>query len=118
MLWLRSLQGLASQCVLFYQHYGKVSLVIELVIAIIINQIDVLQRKGIKALALENAAGTKQKSVNYRTAFNRTHNEPTVAFCTPEYIFGTESSSTCIGTVGRFRSLLEKKRVHKCGYYR
>ena len=38
---------------------GKVSLVIEPVVAIIINQVDTLQRKGIKTVALGRAAGNK-----------------------------------------------------------
>ena len=30
-------------------------------------------------------------------------------FCTPEYLFGTPSTSGCIGTAGQFNLLLEKK---------
>ena len=36
---------------------GKMSLVVEPVVAIIINQVEALQKKGIKALALGRAAG-------------------------------------------------------------
>ena len=42
---------------------GKVSLVVEPVVAVIINQVEALQKKGIKALALGRAAGSK-KSLN------------------------------------------------------
>ena len=38
---------------------GKVSLVIEPVVAVIINQVEALQKKGIKALALGKATGSK-----------------------------------------------------------
>ena len=87
---------------------GKVSLVIEPVVAVIINQVDALQKKGIKTLALGRAAGNK-KSLNYRTVFHLTHDEPMVVFCTPEYLFGTPSTSGFIGTTGQFSLLLEKK---------
>ena len=60
---------------------GKVSLVIEPVVAVIIkNQVEALQKKGIKALALGRAAGSK-KSLNYRTVFHSTHDEPMVTKC-------------------------------------
>lgn len=42
----------------------KVSLIIEPVVAIIINQVETLQRKGIDAIALGNAAGSK-RSANF-----------------------------------------------------
>lgn len=86
----------------------KVSLVIEPVVAVIINQVDSLQKKGIKALALGRVVGSK-KSLNYRTVFHSTHDEPMVVFCTPEYLFGTPSTSGCIGTAGQFNLLLERK---------
>ena len=87
---------------------GKVSLVIEPVVAVIINQVDALQKKGIKALALGRAAGSK-KSLNYRTIFHSTCDEPMIAFCTPEYLFGTPSTGGCLGTVGQFSLLLARK---------
>ena len=43
---------------------GKVSLVVEPVVAIIINQVEMLQRKGIDAIALGNAASSK-RSANF-----------------------------------------------------
>ena len=61
---------------------GKVSLVIEPVVAVIINQVEALQKKGIKALALGRAAGSK-KSLNYHTVFHSTHDEPMVVFLHP-----------------------------------
>ena len=36
---------------------------------------------------------------------------PAIAFCTPEYLFGTESSGNYGGTVGQFSTLLEKKDI-------
>lgn len=81
---------------------------IEPVVAVIINQVNTLQRKGIKALALGRAAGSK-KSPNYRTVFQSTHDEPMVVFCTPEYLFGTPSTGGCIGTAGQFSFLVEKR---------
>ena len=86
---------------------GKVSLVIEPVVAVIVNQVDALQKKGINALALGRAAGSK-KSFNYRQVFQSTHDEPLIAFCTPEYLFSTPSTGSCLGTVGQFSTLLAK----------
>jgi len=89
---------------------GKVSLVVEPVVAVITNQVDALLKKGITALALGNAAG-KQKAANYRRIFQQPLNksEPVVAFCTPEYLFGTPSSGGFLGTVGQFNTFLSKK---------
>jgi len=89
---------------------GKVSLVVEPVVAVITNQVDALQKKGITALALGNAAG-KKKSANYRHIFQQPLNksEPVVAFCTPEYLFGTPSTGGFLGTVGQFNTFLSNK---------
>ena len=62
-----------------------------------------MQKKGIIALALGRAAGSK-KSFNFHQSF---HDEPVVAFCTPEYLFGTPSAGGCLGTVGQFNTLLD-----------
>jgi len=32
-----------------------------------------------------------------------------MAFCTPEYLFGSPSNGSCLGTVGQFSTLLAKK---------
>ena len=61
---------------------GKVSLVIEPVIAVIINQVATLQKNGINAIPLGNAAATSEKSMNYRMVFKQTLDAPIVAFCT------------------------------------
>jgi len=81
---------------------GKVSLVIEPVIAVITNHIETLQSKGIDAVALGNAAGDKLRSKNSRRVFQSTSDMPTLAFCTPEYLFGTESTATYTETSGEF----------------
>ena len=106
---LCSLQDLVSQCALFYQNWC-LSLVIELVVAVIINQVNTLQRKGIKALVLGRAAGSK-KSLNYHTVFQSTHDEPMVVFCAPEYLFGTPFTGGCIGNAGQFSFLVEKEHI-------
>ena len=105
-----NLQDLESLCFVLpaLLFKGKVSLVIEPVVAVIVNQVDALQKKGVNALALGRAAGGK-KSFNYRHVFQSTHDKPVVAFCTPEYLFGTPSTGSCLGTVGQFSTLLTKK---------
>ena len=83
---------------------GKVSIVIEPVVAIINNQVEALKNKGIDAVALGRAAGNK-KSSNYRRVF-QSSNLPDLAFCTPEYLFGTPTNATFSGSCGQFHSLL------------
>jgi len=88
----------------------KVCLVIEPVVAVILNQIESLQRKGINVVALGAAAGSStKKSNNYRQVFHTPRDEPLIAFCTPEYLFGKSSNSGSLGTVGQFNMLLAKK---------
>ena len=89
---------------------GKVALVIEPGVAIITNQVDSLQKKGIDAIALGSPAGSTKKSANFRRVFKST-NLPAIAFCTPEYLFGAESSGKCSGTVGQISTVLEKKDI-------
>ena len=83
---------------------GKVSIVIEPVVAIINNQVEALKNKGIDAVALGRAAGNK-KSSNYRRVL-QSSNLPNLAFCTPEYLFGTPANATFSGSCGQFHSLL------------
>ena len=84
---------------------NKVCIVVEPLVAIINNQVDALQRKGIDALALGGAAGNL-KSKNYRRVFNgNTSDIPRLAFCTPEYLFGTPATSSSSGSPGLFHSL-------------
>ena len=77
---------------------GKVSIVIEPVVAIINNQVEALQKKGIDAVALGRAVGNK-KSSNYQRVFQRS-NVPNLAFCTPEYLFGMPTNATFSGSCG------------------
>ena len=86
---------------------GKVSVVVEPVVAIIINQVETLQRKGIDAIAMGRAAGTK-KSANFQRVF-QSSDLPSMVFCTPEYLFGTPSSASYSGTSGQFQSFLSNK---------
>ena len=73
-------------------------------VAIINNQVEALKNKGIDAVALGRAAGNK-KSSNYRRVF-QSSNLPDLAFCTPEYLFGTPTNATFSGSCGQFYSLL------------
>jgi len=71
---------------------GKVSLVIEPAVAIIINQMETLCCKGIDAIALGNAAGDKTaRPLNYRCLFKECSDLPQMVLCTPEYLCGTPS---------------------------
>ena len=87
---------------------GKVSLVVEPAVSVITNQVDSLQKRGIQAIALGRAAGSS-KSANYHRVFETSNDEPIVAFCTSEYLFGTPATSTFIGTKGQFSTVLSKK---------
>ena len=88
----------------------KISLVIEPVVALILNQVESLQRKGINAVALGSSAGSStRKSSNFRQVFQAPRNEPLIAFYTPEYLIGIPSDGSCLGTVGQFNTLLAKK---------
>jgi len=40
--------------------------------------------------------------------FQWSSNVPCIAFCTPEYLFGTPLGNAYIGTSGQFSSFLEK----------
>ena len=68
----------------------KVTLVIEPVVVVITNQIQSLRSKGIDAIALGMAAGSN-KLANFRRVFKSMDKDhiPSIAFCTPEYLFGT-----------------------------
>jgi len=89
---------------------GKVALVIEPAVAIITNQVDLLQRKGIDAIILGPPAGSSRKSANFRRMFKST-DLPAIAFCTPEYLFGTESCGNYGGSAAQFSTLLKKKDI-------
>ena len=84
---------------------GKVCIVIEPVVAIINNQVEALQRKGIDVVALGRTAGSK-KSPNFRHVFHSS-NLPSLAFCTPEYLFGSPSNDTFSGSSGNFHLLVK-----------
>ena len=48
---------------------GKISLVVEPVVAVITNQADALQKKGIDFTVLGPAAGIPEKSINFHRVF-------------------------------------------------
>lgn len=56
-----------------------------------------------------SAGSSTKKSSNFRQVFHAPRNEPLIAFCTPEYLFGIPSDGNCLGTVGQFNMLLAKK---------
>ena len=56
-----------------------------------------------------SAGSSTKKSSNFRQVFQAPRNEPLIAFCTPEYLFGIPSDGSCLGTVGQFNTLLAKK---------
>ena len=68
---------------------GKVTVVIESVVAVITNQIQSLRSKGIDSVALGRAAGSN-KLTNFKRVFKSTDGNdiPSIAFCTPVYLFG------------------------------
>ena len=89
---------------------GKISLVVEPVVAIITNQVDTLQKKGVDAVALGNAAGAI-KSSNFRRVFKGKGKTPQIVFCTPDYLFGTPAKGSYSGTVGQYSVLLSNKDI-------
>ncbi|XP_065893823.1 uncharacterized protein [Dysidea avara] len=70
-----------------------------------------LQRKGIDAIALGNAAGIPKKTANYRRLFKERTDLPKIVFCTPEYLFGTPSSCTYSGTSGMFHIFVDNSEM-------
>jgi len=83
---------------------GKITLVIEPIVAIITNQVLSLRSKGIDVVALGNPAGAN-KLANFRRVFKSPDNVPALAFCTPEYLFGTPPDGNYSGSVGQFNVL-------------
>ena len=78
---------------------GKITLVIEPVVALITNQVLSLRAKGIDAVALGRAAGAN-KLTNFQRVFKSSDDVPVLAFCTPEYLFGTPPDGSYSGSVG------------------
>ena len=89
---------------------GKVTVVIEPVVAVITNQIQTLRSKGIDSVALGRAAGSN-KLTNFRRVFKSTDGNdiPSIAFCTPEYLFGTPADGIYQATIGQFPALLDRQ---------
>jgi len=88
---------------------GKIGIVIEPVVAVILNQVSALQHKGVDAIALGPAAGSK-RSANFRRVF-QSSDLPSILFSTPEYLFGIPSSESYSGTSGQFHRFLNNKDV-------
>ena len=88
---------------------GKITLVIEPMIAVITNQIQNLKLKGIDAFALGGAAG-KNSQMNFRKVLRNPcdSERPLIAFCTPEYLFGTPANGRYQATIGQFSALKDK----------
>ena len=88
---------------------GKITLVVEPVVAVITNQIQNLKAKGINAFALGRAAG-KSKLGNFRKVFKSSSESdiPIIAFCTPEYLFGTQANGQYQATVGQYNALIDR----------
>lgn len=86
---------------------GKITLVVEPVVAVITNQIQSLKSKGIDAFALGRAAG-KSKLANFRKVFKSSSDLPIIAFCTPEYLFGTPANGQYQATAGQFSALRDR----------
>ena len=53
------------------------------------------------------AAGSN-KSHNFHRVFHSTSNVPSLAFYTPEYLFGTPTNGGCSGSSGQFSKLLAR----------
>ena len=89
---------------------GKICLVVEPVVAVITNQVDSLQKKGIDAIALGRAAGNS-KSSNFRWVFQGQGKAPEIAFCTPEYLFGTPAMGSFSRTSGQYSVLHSNENI-------
>ena len=89
---------------------GKVTLVIEPVVAVITDQVRSLKNVGLDAVALGRAAGN-DKLTNFRRVFVDVSNAPLLAFCTPEYLFGTPASDNFQATAGQFSTLKDKQGI-------
>ena len=88
---------------------GKITLVIEPMITVITNQIQNLKLKGIDAFALGGAAGENSQMNFCKVLRNPCDSErPLIAFCTPEYLFGTPANGRYQATIGQFSALKDK----------
>jgi len=61
-------------------------------------------------IALGYTAGT-DKSSNFHQLFRGKGKTSEIAFCTPEYLFGTSAKGTHSGTVGQYSVLLSNKDI-------
>jgi len=68
-----------------------------------------LLSKGIDAVALGRAAGNS-KLANFRRIFKSMDKNDisNIAFCTPEYLFGTPADGTYQATIGQFSTLVDR----------
>jgi len=66
-----------------------------------------LLSKGIDAVALGRGA-SNSKLANFRRVFKSMDKNdiPSIAFCTPEYLFGTPAVGTYQATIGQFSALV------------
>jgi len=91
---------------------GKITLIIEPVTAVITDQVKSLQSKGIDAVALGSSAANRTvRSANFKGVFKSTDSNdiPSVAFCTPEYLFGSAAEGKYQATVGLFTTLVNRQ---------
>ena len=86
----------------------KVTLIIEPVVAVITDQVRSLKNMGLDVVALGRAAGNN-KLTNFRRVFVDASSSPLLAFCTPEYLFGTPASDNFQATAGQFNTLKDKQ---------
>ena len=97
-----------SLCYVASALLNPVTLVIEPVVAVITDQVHSLKNMGLDAVALGRAAGNN-KLTNFRRVFVDAFNSTLLAFCTPEYLFGTPASDNFQATAGQFNTLKDKQ---------
>jgi len=87
---------------------GKLTLVVEPLVAVITDQVRSLRDMGLDVVALGGAAGSRRLT-NFHRVLANSGDIPLMAFCTPEYLFGTTANGSFLATPGQFTLLKEKE---------
>ena len=80
----------------------------EPVVAVIVNQVDALQKKELMHLHWGELQVVRNHLIIIK-CYSQHIDEPVAAYCTPEKLFGTPYTGNCLGTVGQFGTLPAKK---------
>ena len=89
---------------------GKLTLIVEPLVAVITDQVRSLRNMGLDVVALGGAAGSRRMT-NFHRVLANSDDIPLMAFCTPEYLFGTPANGSFLATPGQFTLIKEKESM-------